>query len=53
MGPMSDESVLTSIKITKSNRFYYWFVKRFPNPKKDIISHNVNIYLTPANADEF
>lgn len=50
-GPMSNESVLKSIKITQSNRFYYWFVKRFPIPKNDIITHSANMHLIPANSD--
>jgi hypothetical protein len=50
-GSMSDESVLKSIKITQSNRFYFWFVKKFPIPKQDIISHSANMHLIPANSD--
>ena len=50
-GPMSDESILKSIKISQSNRFYFWFVKKFPIPKQDIISHSANMHLIPANSD--
>lgn len=50
-GPMSEESILKSIKITQSNRFYFWYVKRFPIPQKDIISHSANMHLIPANSD--
>lgn len=50
-GPMSDESILKSIKISQSNRFYFWFVKKFPIPKQEIISHSANMHLIPANAD--
>ncbi len=50
-GTMSDESILKSIKISQSNRFYLWHVKRFPIPKKDIISHSANMHLIPANSD--
>ncbi|HEX9973184.1 MAG TPA: hypothetical protein VGD14_14025, partial [bacterium] len=50
-GPMSDESILKSIEITQSNRFYYWFVKKYPIPKKDIISHSANMHLIPANSN--
>ena len=49
-GAMSDESILKSIKITQSNRFYFWFVKSFPIPKQDIISHSANMHLIPANS---
>ena len=50
-GAMSDESVLKSIKISQSNRFYYWFVKKFPIPKKEIITHSSNMHLIPSNSD--
>ncbi|UCE07469.1 MAG: hypothetical protein JSW07_05390 [bacterium] len=50
-GPMSDETILKSIKITQSNRFYFWFVKRYPIPKQEIISHSANMHLIPANSD--
>jgi len=50
-GPMSDERILKLIKITQSNRFYYWFVKSYPIPKQDIISHSANMHLIPVNSD--
>jgi hypothetical protein len=50
-GAMSDESVLKSIKISQSNRFYFWFVKRFPIPKQEIITHSSNMHLIPANSE--
>lgn len=49
-GSMSDESILKSIKITQSNRFYYWFVKNYPIPKQEIITHSTNMHLIPANS---
>jgi len=48
---MSDENNLKSIKITQSNRFYFWFVKKFPIPKQEIITHSANMHLIPANSD--
>jgi len=50
-GPMSDESILKSIKISQSNRFYFWFVKKFPIPKQEIITHSSNMHLIPANSE--
>lgn len=50
-GPMSDESILNSIKISQSSRFYFWFVKTFPIPKQEIITHSANMHLIPANSD--
>lgn len=50
-GAMSDERILKSIKITQSHRCYLWFVKNYPIPKQDIISHSANMHLIPANSD--
>lgn len=49
-GPMSDDTVLKDIKITQSNRWYY-FKYRLPPPlaKKEIIRHSSNMHLIPAN----
>jgi hypothetical protein len=50
-GAMSDERNLKSIKISQSNRFYFWFVKSYPIPKNEIISHSANMHLIPANSE--
>jgi len=50
-GAMSEERILKSIKISQSNRFYFWFVKTFPIPKQEIISHSANMHLIPGNSD--
>ncbi|HEX9974390.1 MAG TPA: hypothetical protein VGD14_20140, partial [bacterium] len=50
-GAMSNESILKSIKFSQSNRFYFWFVKKFPIPKQEIITHSSNMHLIPANSD--
>ena len=50
-GAMSDESILKSIKISQSNRFYFWFTRRLPIPKQKIITHSANMHLIPANSD--
>ena len=49
-GPMSDDIILKDIKITQSNRWYYYKYK-LPPPlaKKEIISHSGNMHLIPAN----
>lgn len=49
-GPMSDERVLKLISITQSNRFYYWYVKKYPIPRKEIIDNSANMHLIPANS---
>lgn len=48
-GPMSDEAVLNKIKIRQSNRFYYWKVKKFPIPRRDIEQNSANMHLIPAS----
>lgn len=48
-GPMSDESVLEKITISQGNRFYYWQVKEFPIPRRDIETHSANMHLIPAD----
>jgi hypothetical protein len=48
-GNMSDESVLEKIEISQSGRFYWWRVKSFPIPRREIESHSANMHLIPAN----
>ena len=49
-GPMSDNQVLEKIDISQGNRFYYWRVKQFPIPKKEIIRHSSNMHMIPSDA---
>jgi len=46
---MSDESVLSEIEISQSNRWYHWRVQQFPIPRKEIESQSANMHLVPAN----
>lgn len=48
-GPMADESVLASITITQSNRFYFWKTPAYPIPRADIEEHSANVHLIPAD----
>lgn len=48
-GRMSDESVLKDIKISQSNRFYFWQVDNFIIPRQEIETHSANMHLIPAN----
>jgi hypothetical protein len=50
-GPMSDESVLQRIDISQSGRFYFWHVKEFPIPRRDIEIHSANMHMIPATAE--
>ncbi len=49
-GKMSDEQVLADIDISQSNRWYFWKVKQFPIPRREIETHSGNMHLIPANA---
>lgn len=48
-GRMSDEKVLSSIKISQSNRWYYWWSDNLPIPKREIETNSANMHLIPAN----
>ncbi|MEO7761056.1 MAG: hypothetical protein ABIS68_03990, partial [Casimicrobiaceae bacterium] len=47
-GPMSDSSVLSRLKISQSNRFYFWSTPEFPIPRRAIETHSANMHLIPA-----
>lgn len=49
-GAMSDEAVLKDIKISQSNRFYYWRVDEFPIPRKEIETQSANMHMIPADS---
>lgn len=48
-GPMSNQEVIDQIKITQSRRFYWWRVKRYPIPRRQIIENSANMHMVPAN----
>lgn len=48
-GKMSDEAVLKDIKISQSNRFYYWHVDAFPIPRREIETQSANMHMIPAD----
>lgn len=48
-GAMSNSAVLKDIQITQSGRFYFWQVRRFPIPEREIVSHSANMHLIPAD----
>lgn len=49
-GRMSDSDVLAKIDITQSDRFYYWHVKEFPIPRREIETSSANMHMIPADA---
>jgi hypothetical protein len=48
-GKMSDEAILKDIKITQSNRFYFWHVDAFPIPRREIETQSANMHMIPAD----
>jgi hypothetical protein len=50
-GRMSDSDVLAKIDISQSGRFYYWHVKEFPIPRREIETSSANMHMIPANED--
>jgi hypothetical protein len=48
-GPMSDSKVLSGIKISQGNRFYYWRTEYWPIPRRDIETHSANWHVIPAD----
>jgi hypothetical protein len=47
---MSDNDVLKDIRITQSNRFYFWHVDDFPIPRREIEVSSANMHMIPADA---
>ncbi len=50
-GPMADVTALESIDISQSSRFYYWRVREFPIPRRDIETNSANMHVIPANEE--
>ena len=48
-GRMSDTDVLDKIRISQSNRFYYWYTDNFPIPRHEIEDSSANMHMIPAN----
>ena len=48
-GRMSDSAVLADVDITQSGRFYYWHVKSFPIPRREIETSSANMHMIPAD----
>jgi hypothetical protein len=48
-GRMSDNAVLAGIDIRQSNRFFYWHVREFPIPRREIETSASNMHLIPAD----
>jgi hypothetical protein len=48
-GRMSDSAVLDKIRISQSNRFYFWYTDHFPIPRHEIEDSSANMHMIPAN----
>jgi hypothetical protein len=48
-GRMSDSEVLDKIEISQSSRFYFWRLREFPIPEREIIESSANMHLIPAD----
>lgn len=48
-GRMSDSAVLAQIDISQGGRFYYWRVRQFPIPRREIETSSANMHLIPAD----
>jgi len=49
-GRMSDEAILSQIKISQSGRFYFWHVNNFPIPREEIETQSANMHMVPVNS---
>ena len=50
-GPMSDEAILDAFDISQGGRFYFWHVKQFPIPRREIETHSANMHMIPATEE--
>ena len=48
-GPMSDSAVLQKVRISQSNRFYYWRTESWPVSREQIETHSANWHVIPGN----
>lgn len=48
-GRMSDNAVLDRIRISQSNRFYFWYTDAYPIPRHEIEDSSANMHMIPAN----
>ncbi len=48
-GRMSDTTILKDVKISQSNRFYFWHVDDFMMPREEIETHSANMHMIPAD----
>lgn len=49
-GDMSDEAVLSQMRISQSRRFYFWNVENFPIPRQAIETQSANMHMIAADS---
>lgn len=49
-GRMSDSAVLERMRLSQGGRFFYWQVRQFPIPEREIETHSANLHMIPADA---
>lgn len=50
-GPMARKDVVDKVRISQSNRFYFWHVDEFPIPRRDIEVNSANMHMVPASRE--
>lgn len=48
-GVMSDDAVLSELKLSQSSRWSYWHCKTLPIPREQIEQNSANMHLIPAD----
>ena len=48
---MSDQAIVDKFDISQSSRWYFWSVKSYPIPKKEIEISSSNMHIIPANEE--
>ena len=48
-GAMANENVVSQLKISQHNRWFYWKAKKFPIPRREIEKHSANMHIIPAD----
>jgi len=49
-GPMSDNRILVSFKISQGARFYNWQANELPIPLQQVVTHSANTHVIPASS---
>lgn len=49
-GPMRSPEAAQALNVRQQDRFYHWWVRRFPVPRRDIERHTANVHVIPAGA---